>query len=109
MLRKGRHIECDVKCDEPPVASGTNPAASGEPPATPGMFICTVLPAASGKPLVASGNVTDEGPQPPTTKEAGFETPRNVNVQVTRGVKHCAGFKVIKLVLPASYEEPTEC
>ena len=86
-------IECVVKCDEPPIASGTNPAASGEPPATPGMFICTVPQAASGKPPVASGNVTDEGPQLPTTKEAGFETPRNVNVQVTRGVKHCRFYK----------------
>ena len=42
---------------------------------------------------VASGTVTDNGPQPPTTQEAGFVTPTNDgNVNVTRGVHYCAGF-----------------
>ena len=41
---------------------------------------------------VASGTVTDNGPQPPTTQEAGFVTPTNHNVHVARGVHYCAGF-----------------
>ena len=41
---------------------------------------------------VASGIVTDNGPQPPTTQEAGFVTPTNDNVRVARGVHYCAGF-----------------
>ena len=40
---------------------------------------------------VASGIVTDNGPQPPKTQEAGFVTPMNVNVQVVRGVELANG------------------
>ena len=67
-VRGSDNDDCDIECEVKTVVK------------------CTESP-------VASGTVTDNGPQPPTTQEAGFVTPKNdVNVNVTRGVKHCAGF-----------------